>query len=116
MASQGEGLLHTEYDVLSTMDGHAVRRAGTVGIITDAQVVAATSADDLSTDAQNVPNTVHQEYQQWEPQQTQQALARGEAIGDFTDARVQASTSVESLAEKTNAADGDLGQLGQGPL
>lgn len=112
MASQG-AVLHSEYDALSSLAGYGVRQAGVVGALTDAQVVAATSAEDLIADLDSVPATVHSEYE-FTALNAQRALARGDAIGDFSDTRVAASTGYENLAEKTNAADeaNDLGHLG----
>lgn len=112
MASQG-AILHAEYDALSSLAGYGVRRAGVIGLLTNAQVVAATSAEGLEAILEaDLPGTVHAEYAV-EQIQSDRALKFGDAIGDFTDTRVQAATSVEDLAEKTNAADeSDLGHLG----
>lgn len=111
MASQGN-TLHAEYDVLSSEAGYGVRQAGVAGLITDAQVVAAGSAEELETILDTIPGIVHAE-NEFTALNAQRALARGDAIGDFTDARVAASTGYENLAEKTNAADEtDLGHLG----
>lgn len=110
MASQGD-LLHHEFTNLSRLAGFGVRRAGTVGLLTNAQVVAANNAEELEAIALVTPGTVHAEYD-FEGIETDRSLKFGKAIGDFTDTRVQAATSYEDLAEKTYAADGDLGQLG----
>lgn len=112
MASQGP-TLHAEYEQLSTLAGYGIRRAGVVGILTNAQVIAATSAEDLEVIVEAaLPGTVHAEYAE-EQIMTDLSLKRGKAIGDFSDSRVQAATSVEDLAEKTFAADGDLTHQGQ---
>lgn len=112
MASQGSGLLHAEYDELSSLAGYGVRQAGIVGTLTNAQVVAAATAEELVAILDTVPGTVHAEYE-FSALNSQRSLQRGDAIGDFSDTRVAASTSVENLAEKTNAADeNDLGHLG----
>jgi hypothetical protein len=107
MASQGN-VLHAEYSEpggLSQLAGYGVRRAGVVGILTNAQVVAATSAEDLEAIVQaGPPATVHAEYEV-EALMTDRSLKFGKALGDFSDTRVQAATSVEDLAEKTSAAD-----------
>lgn len=103
MASQGP-LLAAEYDVISSIAGYGVREAGVIGALTDAQVVAATSADDLVTDLDSPPGTVHAEYD-FLVLNAQRSLQLGKALGDFTDARVAAATTVEGLAEDTNAGD-----------
>lgn len=104
MSSQG-AILHTEYEQLSALAGYGVRRAGVVGILTNAQVVAAATAEELEAIVQaGPPATVHAEYD-FEAIETDRALKFGDALGDFSDARVAAATSVEDLAEKTSAAD-----------
>jgi hypothetical protein len=112
MASQGN-VLHVEYEEQSAMNGYTVRRAGIDGILTNAQVIAATSAEDLEAIVEaGLPGTIHSEYEV-EQINTDRALKFGDALGDFSDTRVAAATSVEDLAEKTNAADEtDLGHLG----
>lgn len=112
MASQGD-TLHHEYTALSRLGGYGVRRAGVVGILSNAQVIAATSAEDLEAIVEgDLPGTVHSEYELIRLE-TDLALKRGDAIGDFTDARVAAATGVENLAEATYAGDeSDLNHLG----
>jgi len=103
MASQG-AVLHAEYEEQSAMNGYGVRRAGVIGIITDAQVVAATSAEDLEVIVEaGLPGTIHSEYEV-EQFNTDRALKFGDALGDFSDTRVAAATGYEDLAEKTEAA------------
>lgn len=112
MASQG-ATQHVEYEEQSAMNGYGIRRAGTVGILTNAQVIAATSAEDLEVIVEaGLPGTIHSEYEV-EQLNTDRALKFGDALGDFSDTRVAAATSVEDLAEKTKAADeSDLNHLG----
>ena len=111
MAAQGN-TLHEEYRHLSSLAGYGVRQSGIVGALTTTQVTAATSAEDLVTNLDSVPGTVHGEYDVT-ALNAQRALQRGDAIADFTDARVQAATTVESLAQDTEVAnDPDTGHLG----
>lgn len=114
MASQGN-VLHAEYGEpggLSQLAGYGVRRAGVVGILTNAQVIAATSAEDLEALALAPPAIVHAEYEV-EALMTDRSLKFGDALGDFSDSRVAAATSVEDLAEKTSAVDeSDLAHQG----
>lgn len=114
MASQGN-VLHDEYlgsGGLSQRAGYGVRQAGVAGLITDAQVVAAASAEELEVILDTVPGTVHAE-NELTALTSRRALERGDALGDFSDSRVAASTGYENLAEKTAAADeNDLAHLG----
>ncbi|SRR5713101_8826385 len=111
MASQVA--LHVEYEELSRLGGYGVRRAGIDKILTDANVAAATKADDLIVNAQNVSSAVHDEYAVPESLQTIAALQRGQAIGDFSNARVVAAVNVAGLAASTAVADEvDQGHLG----
>lgn len=107
MASQGN-ILHSEYAEpggISQLAGYGVRRAGTIGLLTNAQVVSATSAEDLEAIVEAaLLATVHEEYSV-QQLMVDRSLKFGDAIGDFTDARVAAATSVEDLAEKTAAGD-----------
>lgn len=112
MASQGN-ILHTEYEQLSALAGYGVRRAGITSILTNAQVVAAATAEELELIAQaGPPATTHAEYD-FEAIETDRSLKFGDALGDFSDTRVAAATSVEDLAEKTTASEEvDLAHLG----
>lgn len=112
MASQG-ALLHAEYDELSAIAGYGIRRAGIAGILTNANVLSATSAESLETIVEaGIPGTVHAEYEA-EALITDICLKRGDALGDFTDARVAAADTIAGLVNSTNAADDpDTGHLG----
>lgn len=103
MASQG-ALLHAEDEIISAISGYGVREAGVLGALTNAQVVAATSAEDLVTDLDTPPGTVHAEYD-FLVLNAQRSLQVGDALGDFSDARIAACTTVEEVAELTTAAD-----------
>lgn len=115
MASQG-AILHDEYSGaggISQLAGYGVRRAGVIGLLTNSQVIAATSAEDLEVIVEaGPPATVHDEYA-FESIAVDRSLKFGDAIGDFSDSRVASATSVEDLAEKTAAADeSDLAHQG----
>lgn len=111
MAAQGD-VLHTDMHRLSDLVGYGIRRAGVDGILTNAQVLAATSADDLIVNANAMPGTVHSEYE-FEAMETVKALQFGKAIGDFTNARVVAALTTAGLVNQTNAqTDADANHLG----
>lgn len=103
MASQGN-LLHTEYDPLSSLAGYGVRAAGVAGLLSDAEVAAATSAESLVTDLDSFPGTSHIE-NEFTSLNAQLALKRGDALGDFSDSRIAAATTVEEVASLTTAED-----------
>lgn len=111
MAAQGN-TLHEEYRELSSFAGYGVRQAGIVGALTTAQVTSASNAEELVTDLDSVPATVHAEHEVT-ALNAQRALQAGDAIADFTDTRVQAATTVESLVQDTECAnESDAGHLG----
>ena len=104
MASQGP-ILHEDMREVSALAGYGIRRAGVIGILTNANVTGAATAEDLEAIVEaGLPGTVHSEYEV-EQLITDRSLKFGDAIGDFSDSRVAAATSVEDLAEKTTAAD-----------
>lgn len=111
MSSQGN-TLHTEYDALSALAGYGVRQAGVAGLLTDAQVAAATSAEDLVDDLDTFPGTSHIE-NEFTSLNAQLALKRGDALGDFSDSRIAAATTPQEVSELTTADDeADAGHLG----
>lgn len=111
MTSLG-GTQHAEYEVLSSLAGYGVRAAGVEGLLTDAQVVAATSAETLSANLDTFPPTAHAELE-FQALNAQLALARGDALGDYSDVRIAAATSVQGVSLLTAAADeSDLTHLG----
>ena len=81
----------------SAMVGYAILQAFVQGYITNSQVVAATSADDLIA---NVNAAVVAPGGESTAQRTSiaRALKVGQALGDLSDARVQAATSANDLA------------------
>lgn len=112
MAQQGD-TLHSEYHNLSRVNGYGIRRAGVDGILTNANVLAATDINSLVAIAQAPPATVHAEYAEFESLETIAALRFGLAIGDFTPSRVAAALTIAGLAGQTFAADEvDQGHLG----
>lgn len=102
--------LHASEQNTSLLIGLNVRRAGIRDMyLTDAQVAAAASIDDLITNIEAA--VVHSQYEA-DKQQVIRALRFGKANGDFSNARVAAATSVEDLVDLTyaeNAAEDKLG-------
>lgn len=100
---------------VSAQVGYSILQAGKAGFLTDAQVVAATSADDLIADV-NAAVVAPGAEAPAQRLNIARALAEGKALGDLSDARVQAATSVSDLAltytwvdQDPAAATGHLG-------
>jgi hypothetical protein len=96
------GLLsyNSAYQVQSADVGYAILQAGKQGYLTDALIVAATSADDLIAD---VNAAIVSPGAEANPQRNSiaRALKVGQGLGDLSNARVQGATSVQTLAELT---------------
>lgn len=103
MAALG-GTQHSEYETLSALAGYGVRAAGVAGLLSDAEVAAATSAEDLVANLDSFPGTSHIE-NEFTSLNAQLALKRGDAIGDFSNSRIAAATTVEEVASLTFAED-----------
>lgn len=99
-------LLHEDARQLSALEGGNIRRTGVEGLLTSAQVVAATTAEDLVTDIETnqASGLVHEETYQ-DSLQSIKAIRVGAALGDQSDAKIQAATSVPDLVANTFAAD-----------
>ena len=95
--------------------GFAILQAGVQGYLTNAQVVAATTAQDL---IDNVNAAVVSPGGESLSQRNSiaRAIAAGKALGDLSDSRVAAATSVSDLAQTytwVSSFPGSLtGQLG----
>jgi hypothetical protein len=84
--------------VQSALVGFAILQAGKQGYLTDALVVAATSADDLIADVNAaVVTSGGESFSQ--RNSIARAIQEGKNLGDLSDARVQAATSVSDLAQ-----------------
>lgn len=100
---------------LSASVGYAILQAFVAGYLTNAQVVAATSADDLIA---NVNNAVVGPGAGAGAQRISiaRALKIGQSLGDLSDARVQAATSANDLAITYTWASSDPGASVTGHL
>lgn len=106
----GLSTLHESEKNTSVVVGQNLRRADVINYLTDAQVVGASTAEDLVTYVQNAP--VHAEYEQ-DRLQVIKAIRAGAASGEFSDARIQAATSIADLVSDTWAsAESDQTHLG----
>jgi len=80
--------------------GYAIMQGGKQAYYTDAQVVAATSLQDI-IDIVNAAVVSPGAESQAQRTSIARALAVGGALGDLSTVRVQAATSIQNLAEQT---------------
>ncbi len=95
----------------SQLCGFGIRQAGVQGYLTDAQVVAATTVQDLIDDVNNAIVSPGAEADSQRNSITR-SLSEGAQLGDLSDARIQAATTVVGLANLTWASDTPDGDLG----
>lgn len=107
----GLATLHEDARKLSALTGYGVRQAGIDVLLTDAQVVAATTVADLIANVEAA--VVHEEFYN-QKLQTIKALRVGAMQGEYSDARIQAATTVAGLALETwlSQSDADLSHIG----
>lgn len=108
------GLLtyRVENQQTSALVGYAIRQAGQQGYLTSAQVVAATTIQDLVDDVNNAIVAPGAEADSQRNSITR-ALYEGAQLGDLSDARIQAATSLTDLANLTWVSeDADTLHLG----
>lgn len=103
------------YQQQSADVGFAILQAGVQGYLTNAQVVAATTAQDL-IDAVNAAVVAPGAESFSQRNSIARAIAEGKSLGDLSDSRVQAATSVSDLAQTytwvSNFPGSLTGQLG----
>ena len=93
----GLNTYNSMFQVQSAQVGYAILQAFVQGYLTNAQVVAATSADDLIADV-NAAVVAPGGESNAQRNSITRALALGKALGDLSDARVAAATSANDLA------------------
>lgn len=88
----------------SQLAGFGIRQAGIQSYLTDANVVAATTVEDLvaNVEAAVVPPGSADPSQR---QSIVRSLREAAALGDLSDARIQAATTVVGLSNLTWASD-----------
>jgi hypothetical protein len=102
--------LHSDQEMLNRSVGENIRLAGELGMLTDANVIAATSVADLKSNIQTNALTKHAD-QQGYVFGLLRALDLGKDDGTLTDAAVQAATGVSNLASLTLSDPGKIGPL-----
>jgi hypothetical protein len=94
--------------------GYSLRQAGVAGYLTNTQVAAATTAEDLVADVQGAVVTPGAEADA-QRQNIIAAIREGARLGDLSDTRIQAATTVEDLVQDTWASEDTApGHLGPG--
>jgi hypothetical protein len=99
------------FRVQSQLVGLALRQADIQNYLSDAQVVAATTAEDLVADVQGAVVSPGAEADA-QRQSIIAAIREGARLGDLSDARIQAATTVEGLVQDTWASDFPTTYLG----
>lgn len=98
-------LQHSDEIDSSVLAGHNISRMKVLGLLTDADVLAASTVDELITAIEANIATVHVD-QDWSFQ-GERAVNISDALGDITDAIVAAASTVQDLVDETSAdADG----------
>lgn len=104
--------LHSDQEFLNRTVGENIRLAGELGLLTDAQVVAATGVTDLKNNIDANAATKHSDMQAYAVA-LKRALDLGKDDGTLTDAAVQAATGVTNLASLTLSDAGKIGPLAE---
>lgn len=103
-------LQHADQIDSSVLAGHNISRMKILSLLTDADVAAASTVDELITAIEN--NIASQHVDSDWSFQGERAITIAEALGDITDAIVAASTTVQQLVDETSAdADGLFGPM-----
>lgn len=100
--------LHSDQVGLNIIVGENIRLAGRVGLLTDAQVVAATTVQSLKDAVDLNAGTAHSDVQGYVGR-LKRAFDYGKDDGTLTDANIAAATSLENLAQLSLAT-------GTGPI
>lgn len=104
--------LHSDQEMLNRSVGENIRLAGQVGLLTDANVIAATSVADLKSNIDTNVAGKHSD-QAGYAFGLKRALDLGKDDGTLTDAAVQAATGVDNLASLTLSDPGKVGPLSE---
>lgn len=103
-------LLHADQIGLNQAIGANIRLMGQTGLLTDAQVVAATTYTDLQDNIRTNAKTAHSDLQGFVDRFIR-VIDLGKADGTLTDAQIQAATGVDNLASLTLADPGKMSPL-----
>lgn len=102
--------MHSDQINISKVVGENIRLAGELGLLTDANVTAATGVTDLKASIDTNAATKHSDMQAFAVQ-LKKALELGRDDGTLSDAAVAAATGVTNLATLTQSDPGKIGPL-----
>lgn len=108
----GLNTYHASNRVTSANCGYGIRQAAVQDYLTDAQVAAATTVQDLINNV-NAAIVAPGAEANGQRESIVRSLREAAALGDLSDARIQAATTVTGLADLTWVSeDTDTGHLG----
>lgn len=102
--------LHADQVNLNMVVGENIRLAGQVGLLTDAQVIAALNSAELQSLIATNALTAHADVRGF-VDRLQRSIDIGKADGTLTDAQIQAATGVDNLASLTLSQAGKIGPI-----
>jgi hypothetical protein len=105
--------LHSDQINLNQVVGENIRLAGQVGLLTDQNVIDATTYTDLQNSMDTNARTAHSDRQGY-LYGLKAAIDIGKADGTLSDSAIQNATGVDNLASLTQSAPGTIGPLAVG--
>lgn len=103
-------ILHSDQVGINLIVGENIRLAGQVGLLTDAQVIAATTSAELQSLISTNALTAHADVRGY-VDRLQESIEFGKSDGTLTDANIQAATGVDNLASLTLSNPGKVGPI-----
>jgi hypothetical protein len=105
--------LHSDQINLNQVVGENIRLAGTIGLLTNQNVIDATTWTDLQNSIDTNARALHADVQNYAVP-LKRALDIGHDDGTLSDAAIQAATGYDNLASLTQSAPGITGPLALG--
>lgn len=103
-------ILHADQVNLNMVIGENIRLAGNVGLLTDQNVIDATTYTDLINSIRTNAATAHSDRQGYVDRLIR-AIELGKADGTLTDANIQAATGYNNLATLTQSDPNKIGPI-----
>lgn len=103
-------ILHADQVGINLVVGENIRLAGQVGLLTDAQVIAATTVQSLKDAVDLNASTAHSDIQGYVGR-LKRAFDLGKDDGTLTDANIAAATGWDNLASLTLSLPGKSGPI-----
>lgn len=102
--------LHSDQIGLNQLIGENIKLAGRLGLLTDQNVIDATTYTDLQNSIRTNAATLHAD-QQGYVERLIRAIDLGKNDGTLTDANIQAATGIDNLASLTLSDPGKVGPI-----